>query len=115
MQVPGDFMVSDSGGMATRRFQEMFIEEEKRKKRVEQITALVIGVIMTVVGIYFIGQSVVDLGTGIAEDHIISLYWDPFQLECGIFVTLVGTVLMAVSINSLVSPMLSMTSIGKKE
>ena len=58
---------------------------------------------MTVAGTYVIGQQVAALASAIQGDMDVSHVWHPVQLESGIFVTLVGTVLLATSVNFLIA------------
>jgi len=87
----------------TEQLNRLRARKDRNRRIARALVAVVISVIIAVVGIYVIGQQMVEFGEGIqTEDSDLRYVWEPFQLECGIFVALVGTVLMAISFNSLV-------------
>ena len=97
-------MVSDTElPEVTEQLNRLMAMEDRRRRIAWAIVAAVISVITTVIGIYVIGQQVAALGMGIQGDLDVLNVWHPFQLECGIFVTLVGTILMAISFNFLIA------------
>lgn len=105
MQVPWDYMASGREEIAKSEVDKWILDGMKRKWLGQMAWAsvlLVICGIATIVGTYFIGQSVGSLITYAGNTNPY-VHWNPFQLEYGIFITLIGTILVALSVNFLIA------------
>ena len=74
-------------------------DKDKRMKRLARaiVMTLVAGLVL-VAGIIVIGDSQTYEETSSGPEY----YWDSFQLEVGIFLALIGTILVALSSNHLI-------------
>ncbi len=99
--------MASAGGASSDRpdVYKLLSREEKTRIRIRQLVLLFLGALLTGIGASYIGRSLIQLGSAIEYNFLD--FWPRYQLESAIIVTIVGAILLAISLNSMASPVLT--------